>query len=187
MWADFIKQRGINLDTSTYWNVSYFLKITVLWFLSLISHNLTMSFEQSADRLFFLCKFVACWNAQRFHTVCTACEETCSWRDCTPEILGAAGWEPYFGCVLPHGVLVYLPTLLWVFSAQLAVSLLSITTLLAVTTQSPAEIQCDDPDSSLLWKDIEVLKTGMYYSPCPHPFFPLRIHGYSLLLKKLEI
>lgn len=69
MWAEFIKQRGINLNTSTYWNVSYFQKITVLWFLSLI-HNLTMSFEQSADRIFFLCKFVACWNAQRFHTVC---------------------------------------------------------------------------------------------------------------------
>lgn len=72
MWDDFIKQRGINLNTSTYWDFSYFKKITVLWFLSLISHNLTMHCEQSADSIFLpLCKFVAFWNAQRFHTVCS--------------------------------------------------------------------------------------------------------------------
>lgn len=98
--------------------------------------------------------------------------ETCSWRDCTPEILGAAGWELYFGCVLPHGVLMYLPTLLWVFSAQLAASLLCITTLLAVTTETPAEIQHDDPENILLWKDIEVLKTGTYHSLPPFSFTP---------------
>lgn len=108
--------------------------------------------------------------------------EACSWRDCTPEILRAAGWVLHFGCVLPHGVLLYLPTLLWVFSAQLAASLLCITALLAVTAQSPAEIQHDDPDNILLWKDTEVLKTGTYHSLL-HLFSPARIQGYSPLLK----
>lgn len=75
--------------------------------------------------------------------------ETCSWRDYAPETLRAAGREPRFGCVLPHGVLVYLPTLLWVFSAQLAASLLCITTLLAITTQSPAKTRHDDHDNTL--------------------------------------
>lgn len=75
--------------------------------------------------------------------------ETCSWRDCAPETLGAAEWEPCFSCVLPCGVLVYLPTLLWVFSAQLAANLLWITPLLAITAQIPAETQHDDHDNTL--------------------------------------
>lgn len=60
------------MDTSTYWHSSYFRKMPVLHFVRMNSHNLTMGCEQSADSMFFpFCKFDTCWNALRFHTVCT--------------------------------------------------------------------------------------------------------------------
>lgn len=117
IWADFTKQRGINLDTSTYWHSSYFQKLPVLHFLRLNSHNLTMGCEQSADSIFFpFCKFVACWNAQRFHIVCAVfvrnlqLERLCS-RD--PQ----SGWpraafrmcpSTWGSCVLAHPAVSFL-------------------------------------------------------------------------------
>lgn len=172
------------MDTSTYWHSSYLQKLPVLHFLSLNSYNLTMGCEQSADSIFFpVCKFVACWNAQRFHTVCAVfvrnlqLERLCS-RD--PQ----SSWpRAAFGCVLPHGVLVYLPTLLWVFSAQLAASLLCITTLLAITTQSPAKPRHDDHDNTLSCERRERCWKPAHNMP---PFFS-RMLAYSSLLEKRNL
>lgn len=102
---------------------------------------------------------------------------TCSWRDCAPETLRAAEWEPCSVCVLPCGVLVYLPTLLWVFSAQLAANLW-ITPLLAITTQSPDETRHDDHDNT-----ISCERRERYWKPA-HNIPPLFFffQGASLLI-----
>lgn len=109
--------------------------------------------------------------------------ETCSWRDCAPETLRAAGPEPCFGYILPRGVLACLPTLLWVFSAQLAASLFCITALLAIAAQSPDETWCADHDNTLscerrerCWKP--AVNIPLFF------FFPSRMQAYSALLEK---
>lgn len=108
--------------------------------------------------------------------------ETCSWRDCAPETLRAAGREPGFGYILPRGVLVYLPTLLWVFSAQLAASFFSIAALPAITTQSPDETWHADPDNTLSCERRE-----RCWKPAHNiPFFP-RMQAYSPLLEKRNL